>query len=71
MAKGGGSVILIENDRWLGHGGESALHWQDGFILVFHAYDSQSGKPSLQVSTIAWKDGWPHLALAGGKPDKQ
>jgi len=71
MAKGGGSVILIGNDRWLGPGGESALHRQDGFILVFHAYDSQSGKPSLQVSTIAWKDGWPHLALAGGKPDKQ
>ena len=64
MDQGGGKVLLTGNQRWYGPGGESAFHSQNGDILVFHAYDSKSGKPSLQISTIAWRDGWPQLALA-------
>ncbi len=64
MASGGGTVLLTGNQRWLGPGGESALLQSDGDILVFHAYDGKSGKPSLQLSTIGWEEGWPKLALA-------
>jgi arabinan endo-1,5-alpha-L-arabinosidase len=64
MAGGGGSALLEANKRWLGPGGESAFQ-QPGQpdILVFHAYDAVSGKPSMQISTIEWKDGWPLVTL--------
>ena len=52
MAQGGGSVLLEANKRWLGPGGESAFQ-QAGQedILVFHAYDAVSGKPSMSLAT--------------------
>lgn len=64
MLQGGGTTILSANGRWLGPGGESILlqHHQPD-LIVFHAYDSVTGKPSLQISTIAWKNGWPEVAL--------
>ncbi|MGH9605841.1 MAG: arabinan endo-1,5-alpha-L-arabinosidase [Terracidiphilus sp.] len=64
MMRGGGTSLLTANGRWLGPGGESVLmqpHGQD--IIVFHAYDAHTGMPALQVSTLAWRDGWPHAAL--------
>ena len=65
LAKGGGSPLLSANARWLGPGGESVLTQTAGpDLLVFHAYDVTSGKPSLQISTIAWKDDWPAATLA-------
>ncbi len=64
MAQGGGSLLLEANSRWLGPGGESLLHLADGSdIIVFHAYDATTGRPALQISSIAWKDGWPSAAL--------
>ena len=64
MLEGGGSLLLGPNERWLGPGGESVLHQKDGEdVIVFHAYDAKTGKPALQVSTIAWRDGWPEAAL--------
>jgi arabinan endo-1,5-alpha-L-arabinosidase len=64
MQGGGGSVLLDRNKTWLGPGGESLLHLADGSdIIVFHAYDAVTGRPSLQISSIAWKDGWPAAAL--------
>jgi arabinan endo-1,5-alpha-L-arabinosidase len=64
MAEGGGTELLTANSRWVGPGGESLLHLPDGGdIIVFHAYDAQTGRPSLQISTIGWKDGWPSAAL--------
>jgi arabinan endo-1,5-alpha-L-arabinosidase len=36
-------------------------HGED--LIVFHAYDATTGKPSMQLSTTDWKDGWPHAAL--------
>lgn len=64
MLEGGGTSILSANERWLGPGGESILlqHHQPD-LIVFHAYDHVTGKPSLQISTIGWKDGWPTAAL--------
>jgi len=62
MTEGGGTVILEGNDRWAGPGGQSAFAEADNQIMVFHAYDRKTGKPSLQISAIGWKRGWPELA---------
>lgn len=66
MSEGGATPLLDANQKWLGPGGESILLQKDGDIIVFHAYDSITGKPSLQISTLTWTDGWPHAALDGG-----
>lgn len=65
LLAGGGTPLLTGNQRWLGPGGESLLQQSDGDIIVFHAYDAKTGKPYLQISSIAWADGWPHAALEG------
>jgi arabinan endo-1,5-alpha-L-arabinosidase len=67
MLEGGGTLLLTGNGRWLGPGGESIRQGEgrDEDIIVFHAYDATSGLPSLQISTLTWKDGWPHAALEG------
>jgi arabinan endo-1,5-alpha-L-arabinosidase len=36
--------------------------------MVFHAYDANSGKPFLKVSTLTWNDGWPQVAALPGDP---
>ncbi len=70
LLEGGGTTVLTANQRWAGPGGETATHNPDGpefngeDLLVFHAYDPTTGRPSLQLSTIAWTDGWPSVALA-------
>jgi arabinan endo-1,5-alpha-L-arabinosidase len=66
MLHGGGTPLLTGNARWVGPGGESLLQQPDGDIIVFHAYDGKTGKPSLQISTIDWSGGWPHAALEDG-----
>jgi arabinan endo-1,5-alpha-L-arabinosidase len=67
MMEGGGSPLLVGNSRWLGPGGESILQQKDRDIIVFHAYDASTGHPFLQISTLAWKDGWPSAALDGSQ----
>jgi arabinan endo-1,5-alpha-L-arabinosidase len=68
MLDGGGTPSLLGNSRWFGPGGESLLQQKDGDIIVFHAYDGKTGHAYLQISTIAWVDGWPKAALEGGNP---
>jgi arabinan endo-1,5-alpha-L-arabinosidase len=68
MLEGGGTPLLLGNTRWIGPGGESLLQQKDGDIIVFHAYDGKSGDAYLQISTVAWVDGWPEVALEGGNP---
>ena len=63
MTEGGGTQLLVGNSRWLGPGGQSVLQQPGGDSLVFHAYDANTGKPALQISTISWEGGWPHVAL--------
>lgn len=63
MLEGGGTPLLVGNIRWFGPGGESVLQQTDEDIIVFHAYDSTSGRPYLQISSIAWVHGWPKAAL--------
>lgn len=69
MKDGGGTLLFAANARWLGPGGESVLlgRGNDPDIIVFHAYDSNTGKPALQISTLTWQDGWPHAALGTTK----
>ena len=71
MNEGGGTPVLAANQRWLGPGGESlyvSRNKSDPVLMVFHAYDAKTGKPALQVSTVAWKDGWPKVAMEGDQP---
>lgn len=63
MLSGGATQLLAGNSRWLGPGGESILQTASGDVMVFHAYDAETGKPALQVSTITWNGDWPHVAL--------
>ncbi len=70
MLAGGGTPVLVGNQRWIGPGGESLLLQKEGDIIVYHAYDGKSGEPWLQISTIAWVNGWPKAAIAGSQSDK-
>jgi arabinan endo-1,5-alpha-L-arabinosidase len=64
MLQGGGTQLLVGNERWVGPGGESVLLQPGGQdILAFHAYDAQTGMRALQISTLTWTDDWPHAAL--------
>jgi arabinan endo-1,5-alpha-L-arabinosidase len=65
MAEGGGSPVLVANAKWIGPGGESLLHLANEDLMVFHAYSAVDGRPSLHISTVGWKDGWPEVALEG------
>jgi arabinan endo-1,5-alpha-L-arabinosidase len=65
MAEGGGSPFLVANTTWIGPGGESLLHLEHEDLIVFHAYSAVNGRPSLHISTLGWKDGWPVAALEG------
>jgi arabinan endo-1,5-alpha-L-arabinosidase len=66
MLEGGATPVLSANATWLGPGGESIAQDGDGHdLIVFHAYDHITGKPSLQISPILWKDGWPAASVAG------
>ena len=64
MLQGGGKELLTGNKRWLGPGGESVLHQAHGDLLAFHAYDAETGKPALQISTLKWEHEWPQAALS-------
>ena len=63
MLNGGGSQLLWPNSRWIGPGGESVLLRPEGDVIVFHAYDAETGKPALQVSALTWENGWPKATL--------
>jgi hypothetical protein len=32
-----------------------------GDLLAFHAYNGTTGRPTLQISTMVWEDGWPRV----------
>jgi arabinan endo-1,5-alpha-L-arabinosidase len=71
MLEGGGTPLLLGNSRWIGPGGESLLQQKDGDIIVYHAYDGKTGDAYLQISTVAWVNGWPKVELEGGNPANQ
>jgi arabinan endo-1,5-alpha-L-arabinosidase len=68
MLEGGGTPLLLGKSGWIGPGGESLLPKKDGDIIVYHAYDGTTGHAYLQISTVAWVNGWPKVELEGGNP---
>jgi arabinan endo-1,5-alpha-L-arabinosidase len=64
LTGGGGTELVLANSCWLGSGGRSVyLESHKRSLIVFHAYDSKTGKPSMQLSTIDWTGGWPQADL--------
>jgi arabinan endo-1,5-alpha-L-arabinosidase len=61
MLHGGGTPVLVGNEKWPGVGHNSVYTFDGTDYLVFHAYDaSDNGKPKLQIKKITWDvAGWP------------
>lgn len=64
MLTGGGTLLLGGTGRFIGPGGQEAIHTSTGAMLAFHYYDGdERGISKLQVSPLDWtEDGWPKLA---------
>jgi arabinan endo-1,5-alpha-L-arabinosidase len=62
MLEGGGTPVLEGGEAWRGPGHQAVLLDAGADLLVFHAYDGATGRPTLQISTLAWEDGWPRAA---------
>jgi arabinan endo-1,5-alpha-L-arabinosidase len=63
MMEGGGTRLIEGTSAWRGPGHEGVLLQASGpDLMVFHAYDGTSGRPSLHISTIVWEGGWPRIA---------
>jgi arabinan endo-1,5-alpha-L-arabinosidase len=54
-------VISSSTGEWRGPGHEAVLHVGGLDYLVFHAYKANGGTSVLQISTIEWENGWPHV----------
>jgi arabinan endo-1,5-alpha-L-arabinosidase len=63
LLKGGGSLVLGTTGRFIGPGGQEAIHTTQGDMLAYHYYDGSNGGASkLQLSPLIWSaDGWPEL----------
>jgi arabinan endo-1,5-alpha-L-arabinosidase len=61
MAQGGGTLLLEGAEAWRGPGHVAVLSDTKTDLLVFHAYDGTTGRPTLQISTMVWEAGWPRV----------
>jgi arabinan endo-1,5-alpha-L-arabinosidase len=72
MMEGGGTQLTRSTSLWHGPGHEAVLLQPGGLdLMLFHAYDGTTGKPFLQISSIAWANGWPSVAALPGDPIQQ
>jgi arabinan endo-1,5-alpha-L-arabinosidase len=63
MLQGGGTLLLGPTGRFIGPGGQEAIHTSKGDMLAYHYYDGEDlGVSKLQFSPLKWTDdGWPEL----------
>jgi arabinan endo-1,5-alpha-L-arabinosidase len=59
LLEGGGTLVIEGSENWRGPGGQSLFHDDSQDLMAFHSYSSVSGKATVMVSRIRWKDGWP------------
>ncbi len=62
MLEGGGTQVLVSNERWRGPGHNSVLTTDQGQWLVHHTYDVQNLRAQriLQIRPLTWSsDKWP------------
>ena len=61
MAQGGGTPVIVGNERWSGWGGNSAYHIDGKDLIVFHAYENADNDfHRLKIGEMTWTaDGWP------------
>jgi arabinan endo-1,5-alpha-L-arabinosidase len=64
LRKGGGSLLLETDGRFIGPGHAGILKDGDRYLLSYHFYDGrQNGRARLAVRPLEWgADGWPKLA---------
>jgi arabinan endo-1,5-alpha-L-arabinosidase len=64
LLEGGGRLVVeAQTSKWHGAGHEAVLQEKARDYLVFHAYDAETGRPFLTISTMEWENGWPKVAL--------
>jgi arabinan endo-1,5-alpha-L-arabinosidase len=61
LSAGGGSNVVLGNQRWHGPGHNAVLTVGADQYLVYHAYDAEhGGAPTLRIAELLWDDaGWP------------
>jgi arabinan endo-1,5-alpha-L-arabinosidase len=61
LAAGGGSTVVLGNQRWRGPGHNAVLTSAGHQYLVYHAYDAtKGGVATLRIAELLWgPDGWP------------
>lgn len=64
LSKGGGTLLLMGDQRWRGPGHNSVLQTKNGDWLVYHVIDAKAPERGriLQLRSLNWsKDGWPKV----------
>ena len=64
LSEGGGTLLLMGDERWRGPGHNSVLQTNDGDWLVYHVIDAKTPEKGriLQLRSLEWADdGWPKV----------